>query len=80
MSVRATIAGACCLAVFHSPDGQIIRIDTHHISAVRSADYAKGHVAPGVKAILSAGQQNFGVIETPEEAEREIKSCVDEQD
>jgi hypothetical protein len=64
-----------CLAVFHSPDGRELRIDTLHISAVRSAEGFKHHLAPGTNAVILVGSQNLGVVETPEEVESLMESC-----
>jgi hypothetical protein len=65
-----------CLALFHSPDGKEIRIDTAHINAVRSAEGFKHHLAPGTHTVISVGQQNLGVVETPEEVEALVESCT----
>jgi hypothetical protein len=69
-----------CLVIFHRPDGKEIRIDTAHISAVQSAEGFGEHVASGVKTILYTPGKNFGIIETPAEAGRLIRNCVEEED
>lgn len=65
-----------CLAIFHSPDGSLISIDTNHIVAVRPAESVKQHIAPGIKTIIYTGGQNFGVAESPEEVGRIIDECT----
>ena len=65
-----------CLAVFHTPDNRELRIETQHLQAVRPADAAQQHLAPGTAAILYVGGQKFGVIETTAEIEQIIRDCV----
>jgi hypothetical protein len=75
--VRGKIAsGLLCLAIFHSPDGRELRIETQHIQAVRPADAAQEHVAPGIKAIIYLGSQKFGVLESPGEAYVIMRDCI----
>jgi hypothetical protein len=80
MKWKWEIALLWCLAIFHTPDGIEILLDTHHISAIRPAEYAKGHVVAGVNAIISIGSQNYGVSETPSQAQDLLRHCVEEQD
>jgi hypothetical protein len=68
-------AGILCLAIFHVPDGREIRIDTAHVSAIRSAEGFGHHLAPGTRTIISLGSQNYGVTETPDEVEAIIEGC-----
>jgi hypothetical protein len=65
-----------CLAIFHSPDGRELRIESQHIAAVRPADAAQQSLAPGTRAILYVGSQKFGVVETPGEVDAIIKDCM----
>ena len=65
-----------CLAVFHTPDGRELRIETQHIAAVRPSDAAQQSLAPGTKAILYVGAQKFGILETPIEVDGIVKDCI----
>jgi hypothetical protein len=73
---RSRIAALACLAIFHTPDGRELRVETQHISAVRPADGAQQQVAPGTKAILYVGSQKFGIIETAIDVDAIIKDCI----
>jgi hypothetical protein len=66
-----------CLAVFHSPDGKEIRIDSHHIVAVRPADTVKGHLHEGIQTVIYTPGQNFGVTEPLGIVEEVLSECVD---
>jgi len=75
--MRSKIAGwLLCLAIFHSPEGRELRIETQHIAAVRPADAVQQNVAPGTKSILYVGSQKFGVIESLAEIDTIIKDCI----
>jgi hypothetical protein len=69
--------GSLCLVTFHSPDGRKITIDRKHIVAIRSPIGAKLHLAPHTNALITVEgrDRDFGVLETPEQAEELIKSC-----
>ena len=66
-----------CLAIFHAPDGKELRIDTAHVTAIRSAEAVKHHLTPGTNTIIYVTGQNFGVTETPEVVEDLIENCKD---
>jgi len=70
------VAAAACLAIFHSPDNRELRVETQHIQAVRPADAAQQHLAPGTNAIVYVGSQKFGVIESASEIDQIIKDCL----
>ena len=76
MGSRIVIAGACCLAIFHSPDGRELRIETQHIAAIRPSDAAQQNLAPGTKAILYVSNQKFGVTESVGDIDQIIKDCI----
>ena len=65
-----------CLAIFHSPDGRELRIETQHIAIVRPTDAVQQNVAPGTKAILYVGSQKLGVVESPDEATMTMRDCI----
>jgi hypothetical protein len=65
-----------CLAIFHSPDGRELRIETQHIAIVRPADAVQQNVAPGTKSILYVGSQKLGVVEGPDEATMIMRDCI----
>jgi len=65
-----------CLAVFHTPDNRELRVETQHIQAVRPADGAQQHLAPGTNAIIYVGSQKFGVVESASEIEQIIRDCI----
>ena len=67
---------AVCLAIFHSPDNRELRVETQHIQAVRPADAAQQHLAPGTNAIIYVGSQKFGVAESASEIEQIIRDCI----
>ena len=64
------------MAIFHTPDGRELRVETQHISAVRPADSVQQQVAPGTKAILYVGSQKFGITEAAVEVDMIIKDCI----
>jgi hypothetical protein len=64
------------MAIFHSPDGRELRLETAHIAAVRPSDVAQQQLAAGTKAIIYVGSQKFGVVETPGEIDAIIKDCM----
>lgn len=69
-----------CLAIFHTPDGKMLSVDTRHIVALRTVpENYKGHLAPGTKSILYVSGQNFGIIESEQEAKDAIDNCVESQ-
>jgi hypothetical protein len=70
------VAAAACLAIFHSPDNRELRLETQHIQAVRPADAAQQHLAPGTGAIIYVGSQKFGVVESAAEIDQIIKDCI----
>ena len=70
------VAITLCLAIFHSPDNRELRVETQHIAAVRPADAAQQHLAPGTNAIVYVGSQKFGVIESASEIDQIIKDCL----
>jgi len=70
------VAAMTCLAIFHSPDNRELRVETQHIQAVRPADAAQQHLAPGTNAIVYVGSQKFGVIESASEIDQIIKDCL----
>ena len=76
MRRRIASVGVLCLAIFHSPEGRELRVETQHIAAVRPADAVQQNVAPGTKAILYVGSQKFGVVEAPSEIDQIIKDCI----
>ena len=51
-------------------------METQHIQAVRPADAAQQHLAPGTNAIVYVGSQKFGVIESASEIDQIIKDCL----
>ena len=65
-----------CLAVFHTPDNRELRVETQHIQAVRPADGAQQHLAPGTNSIIYVGSQKFGVVESASEIEQIIRDCI----
>jgi len=70
------LAPLLCLAVFHSPDGRELRIETQHIAIVRPADAVQQNVAPGTKSILYVGSQKLGVVESSDEVSTIMKDCI----
>ena len=76
MKLRWFIPPLSCLAIFHSPDGTEIRIETRHIVAVRPADAVKQHLASGTNALIYTSTQTFGVIETVSEVKMLEDECV----
>jgi hypothetical protein len=66
-----------CMAVFHTPDGGELRIDVRHIAAVRPAASLKTHLAPGTRSVVYVTTNNFGVVETVEQAQWAIHHCID---
>ena len=70
------VAVAACLAIFHSPDNRELRVETQHVQAVRPADAAQQHLAPGTNAIVYVGSQKFGVVESAAEIDQIIKDCI----
>lgn len=74
--MKWTAPAVLCLVAFHTPDGRVIKIDTHHIMAVRTAEAVKQHLAPGTNTVLYVGAQNFGVTESPDEVQMLIDECV----
>ena len=70
------VAITACLAIFHSPDNRELRVETQHIQAVRPADAAQQHLAPGTNAIVYVGSQKFGVVESASEIDQIIKDCL----
>jgi hypothetical protein len=76
MTIRIFVVTVSCLAIFHSPDNRELRIETQHIQAVRPADAAQQHLAPGTAAIVYVGGQKFGVVETTAEIEQIVRDCV----
>jgi hypothetical protein len=78
--MRGKIASlVLCLAIFHTPDGKIISVDTRHIIALRSAENVKQHLAPGTNTVLYVSGQNFAITETPDEAKEAIRDCIGEE-
>jgi hypothetical protein len=73
---KAALAASYCLAVFHSPDGRELRIETQHIAVVRPADAVQQNVAPGTKAILYVGSQKLGVVEGADEVAIIMRDCL----
>ena len=73
---RHLAAVTTCLAIFHSPDNRELRVETQHIQAVRPADAAQQHLAPGTSAIIYVGGQKFGVVESASEIDQIIKDCL----
>jgi hypothetical protein len=70
-----------CLVVFHSPDGKELLFDSRHIAAVRPVEGAiRQHLHPNTNAVIYASTQTFGVIETVEEVEQQLKECPDQED
>ena len=51
-------------------------METQHIQAVRPADAAQQHLAPGTNAIVYVGSQKFGVVESASEIDQIIKDCL----
>jgi len=76
MTPRAFRLAVACLAIFHSPDNRELRVETQHIQAVRPADAAQQHLAPGTNAIVYVGSQKFGVVESAAEIDQIIKDCI----
>jgi hypothetical protein len=76
MAGRIAIALAC-LAIFHTPDGFELRVDTRHIAAVRPAAHVKQHLAPGTNSVVYVTTNNFGIVETVDQAQQAIRNCVD---
>jgi hypothetical protein len=74
--VRYAVIVVSCLAIFHSPDGRELRIETQHIAVVRPADAIQQNVAPGTKSILYVGSQKLGVIESADEASIIMRDCI----
>jgi hypothetical protein len=75
--MRGMIASTIlCLAIFHSPDGRELRIETQHIAVVRPSDAVQQNVAPGTKAILYVGSQKLGVVESPDEVTIIMRDCI----
>ena len=66
-----------CMAIFHTPDGQLLTVDTRHITALRPAENIKEHLTPGTKTILYVTTKTFGVRENIEEAQDAIHNCID---
>jgi hypothetical protein len=73
---RPAVGIALCLAIFHSPDGRELRIETQHIAVIRPADAVQEHVAPGTKTILYVGSQKMGVVEPPDQVQTIIQDCI----
>ena len=68
-----------CLILLHTPDNEVLRVDTKHVTAVRHVtSNIKQHLAPNVNTIIYAAGQNFGVRETAEEVEELINTCVED--
>lgn len=64
--------------MLHSPDGQVLRVESHQIFAIRGLTKdLEQHVAAGTKTVIFAGGQKFGIKETPEEIETMIANCED---
>ena len=63
-----------CLAVFHTPDGREIKIDTN-VTAVRPVEHLHGHLAKGTGSVIYIGGEQFGVTETLEEVASILKNC-----
>jgi hypothetical protein len=76
MEATRALSIALCLAIFHSPDGRELRIESQHIAAVRPSDAAQQQLAPGTKAIIYVGSQKFGIVESPTEIDAIIKDCI----
>ena len=70
------VTATTCLAIFHSPDNRELRVETQHIQAVRPADAAQQHLAPGTNAIIYVGSQKFGIVESAPEIDQIIKDCL----
>jgi hypothetical protein len=77
MSIRAARFLVPCLAVFHTPDGYEIKIDTK-VTAIRLIHGPVAeHVAKGTHSVIYIGGEKFGVAETPEEVLEIIKDCTE---
>ena len=76
MRAASLVPWLTCMAIFHSPEGRELRVETAHIAAVRPSDAAQAQLAPGTKSILYVGSQKFGIIETPVEVDTIIKDCI----
>ena len=75
--MRGKVAGILlCLAIFHLPDGQELRLETQHILAVRPADTGQTQLHHDVKSVIYVGQQKFGVVETDEQVEKIMRDCL----
>jgi hypothetical protein len=66
-----------CLAIFHTPDGGELRVDTRHIAAVRPAANIKSHLASGTRSVVYVTTNNFGIVETVDQAQQAIRNCID---
>jgi hypothetical protein len=66
-----------CIAIFHTPDGQALSVDTRHITALRTAAHIKEHLAPGTNTVLYVTTKSFGVVETVDQARDAIRNCTD---
>ena len=67
------------MAVFHTPDGGLLSVETTHITALRPASSGiKEHVAPGTNTILYVGAKTWGITETIEQAKEAVRDCVDD--
>jgi hypothetical protein len=74
--VRYAVIVVACLAIFHSPDGRELRIETQHIAIVRPADAVQQNLAPGTRSILFVGSQKLGVTESPDETTMIMRDCI----
>jgi hypothetical protein len=67
------------LAIFHTPDGKLLSVQTKHITAVRPVtESSKSHLAPGTNSVIYVGSEKFAITETREEADEAIRDCVDD--
>jgi hypothetical protein len=66
-----------CIAIFHTPDGQALSVDTRHIAALRPAIHVKEHLAPGTNTVLYVSTKTFGITETIDQARSAIHNCTD---
>ena len=68
-----------CLVVFHSPDGKELIFDSRHIAAVRPVEGAiRQHLHPNTNAVIYASTQTFGVVETVDEVEKQLRECTED--
>ena len=70
---------ALCLAIFHTPDGQLLTVDVHHIGVLRPAErhQSQGHVVAGTNSLVYVDGKAWGIQETIEQAEYAIHNCID---